>query len=635
MMQRRLAPILLALAFAGLAPHSGVADTGPVLGTPRGEISVFTDPDPVLIQALLVEAGIAAERHGTVLEGEIQLGEWSYPFNARIARGVDGLGYLDFTITLAKLAAAQRQEALSIASRVALNALSLKFAVTDDNVLLLRRSFLLGKGFDTRAFVDAFDPRFRAAAGKFALHFEPEGPAHATVGGKGLLTEADARRVMEAAAQETLPVFRSQDGVLQAILRREKFRTKAGADIRDCNWCMVSGAMTHYALVFRDTESASRRIVEIGNAIAPTFNRNRPEFLEIINRFNLTVSTPARAFLANSGDIYLEYAYAVQAGIEPTYAAAIGGAVMPAAAAELMNLLAGEPMSSALRLERDPAAEADATAFPSRLVGRLILHYKDGEAGVCTGSLIGPDVVLTAAHCVRPNAKNGGEADLERGVFQLGYSRGDWVESAAIAEVTTADDYIDQPETVADRRRDWAVIRLAEELPFDGTRIAIRSLDTQQLMQNGESDFFALGYGSFDKRDPGEKMLESRYRLLSWSLPFEYSAADPAPKEGADRILVFAGKAIPGDSGGPVFLREGNKDYLVGIAIAGYSDQYEAKSSSFSPSWRYSPKGDLAFVVPAAEFLDKLNAILAETRKPAAAMGGGDARPLTAQPSLR
>jgi hypothetical protein len=196
-----------------------------------------------------------------------------------------------------------------------------------------------------------------------------------------------------------------------------------------------------------------------------------------------------------------------------------------------------------------------------------------------------------------------------RGIFQLGYNRKDWTQEALIEETATAEGYSDDPEFLGDRRHDWALVRLSDDLSGYAGDVPIKTLDDAALTAIEGARFFALGYGSYDKDDPGEIMLQSPYALLSWSLPFAYAGMDPDPGDGNGRIMVFTGKAVPGDSGGPVILDDGGKLYLVGIAIAGYSDLYETESRGFSPDWRYSPRGDIAFVVPAAEFVDKLEAM--------------------------
>jgi Trypsin len=589
------------------------ADTGGQFGPPRGKIEVFTQPTLELVQALLTLAGMpTAQGADRSLLGEVRLGATGAPVVGRIVEdAIDRMPYFDLVVPLKKLAAGERADALDLAFKLSLDASGQKLVVTDEDEVVLHWSFAFGSGFNRDAFVDAFGTKLLHAAEAAAGRFLGQSVA-ATYGNPGhAMSQAEAERVIAAAPQETRPVFKSQQTVLQTMLasaRQSDPVPKAGMD-EDCDWCLVPGVMTHYALVFRDRQSPAWRAVEIGNAVAPTFNRHRPEILELINRFNASVPTPARAFIANSGDIYVEYAYSVQLGLDPVYVGEVGARAMPAAAKALMDLLMSKPLEEALQLDHTPPAEADPSRFPARLVGRLVLKYASGESGVCTGSLVGPALVLTAAHCVKPHEKDGSYSRVIRGIFQLGYNREDWTAEALVEQTTTSEDYSDDPKFIGDRRHDWALVRLSDDLPGHAGEVAVKKLDDRQLTQSENHHFFALGYGSYSKEDPGEIMLQSPYSLLSWSLPFQYVSSDSEGSDERDRIMVFAGKAVPGDSGGPVFLEESGKLYLVGIAIAGYSDLYETESGGFSPNWRFSPHGDIAFVVPAAEFIDKLEAM--------------------------
>jgi len=606
---RRIAIAAMILVVFGVA--TAVAEDDP-LGLARGRIDTLTQPTPELMQALLALAGVPTELQHGVLVGSLQLGAKRVPATGElVAAGVDGLAYFDLAVPLKQIPLAERARALDLAFKLSLDASGQKLVLDDEDRLVLHRTFALGTGFDPDAFADAYGPKLlrllEGTSGQFLG--VPTKASFAAVEGAPDKLEAEKR--VAAAATQSLPAYRSQQAVLQAALaiaRKAEHVGKTGI-AEDCDWCLVPGVMTHYALVFRDRQAAARRLIEIGNAVAPTFNRNRPAILELINKFNATIRTPARAFIANSGDIYLEYAYSVQLGIEPAYAAMIGAKVMPAAAKALMDELKGKPLEEALQLEHVPPAEADPSRAPASLVGRLVLKYANGESGLCTGTLVGPSLVLTAAHCVKPHEEDGSYGRVIRGIFQLGYNRRDWSEEALVEETATSQDYSDDPKFIGDRRHDWALVRLSDELSGHLGSIAIRTLDDVALTRTENEKFFALGYGSYDKDDPGEIMLQSPYELLSWSLPFAYAGGEPDPSDSGDRILVFTGKAVPGDSGGPVMLEDGGKLYLIGIAIAGYSDLYETESKGFSPNWRFSPRGDIAFVVPAAEFIDKLEAM--------------------------
>nr|WP_226898292.1 trypsin-like serine protease [Mangrovicoccus algicola] len=85
-------------------------------------------------------------------------------------------------------------------------------------------------------------------------------------------------------------------------------------------------------------------------------------------------------------------------------------------------------------------------------IGRL---NRDGyrDRGMCTATLIGPDLVLTAAHCLRDGT--GGAVRPERLRFLAGWLRG---EAAAIARIASVEMAATGPAATA---TDRALLRLA------------------------------------------------------------------------------------------------------------------------------------------------------------------------------
>ncbi|ANC91789.1 protease [Azospirillum humicireducens] len=136
-----------------------------------------------------------------------------------------------------------------------------------------------------------------------------------------------------------------------------------------------------------------------------------------------------------------------------------------AAAALVLSTLAGAP---GVRAERpllpgvgpgDRRVPVDASADPWRSVVRVQTNL----AGRCTGALVGPRTVVTAAHCLfNPRTRRFLQASSLHVLF--GYDRGEFTRHVTVARVRTDPAY-DPAAANPVVSADWAVLTLAEAAP--------------------------------------------------------------------------------------------------------------------------------------------------------------------------
>jgi protease YdgD len=176
------------------------------------------------------------------------------------------------------------------------------------------------------------------------------------------------------------------------------------------------------------------------------------------------------------------------------------------------------------------------------MIGRIITP----EGSLCTASLIGDDLILTAAHCVW---KNGGSAIQGNYKFQLRMQNGTPIATSDLTRVT-----VGSVNFLTDINDDWAIAKL--EIPLGAT------------------------YGYFGARalNPDDTLLLAGYGDInadSISL-YEQSVACKVEKMFDNGSFYHSCDMGHGDSGGPIYTCDSTENCtIVGIVTGQYQGQFK------------------------------------------------------------
>ncbi|MFH5926368.1 trypsin-like serine peptidase [Roseomonas sp. SXEYE001] len=191
---------------------------------------------------------------------------------------------------------------------------------------------------------------------------------------------------------------------------------------------------------------------------------------------------------------------------------------------------------------RDPRRPVDGGAMPWAALGRVQTEL----GGRCTGTLIGPRTVLTAAHCLV--APRSGQLVRPSSVhFLLGYRQGAWRARARAVALTIGPGF--DARTRSPRGADWALLTLDAPIsPAEGSL---------PLMTGFPPNGTPLMLGGYQQDRPELLMADDDCRVLG------------VLRHGRHLLLAHDCAGTRGSSGAPLLARTPDGGWAVaGAAVA-------------------------------------------------------------------
>lgn len=190
----------------------------------------------------------------------------------------------------------------------------------------------------------------------------------------------------------------------------------------------------------------------------------------------------------------------------------------------------------------DNRLSVEAAQYPWSAMGRL----NNGLGGHCSGIMVGPRLLATAAHCLW-NPRTRAPIPVTSLTFVAGYDRGQYLKASKVARMHPAPGWNlatnNAGTGLAGRADDWALLELE-----DAVGEAVGWVAVGASPRAGQS-VTAAGYGK-DKAH----------------VPMAHLGCSVLERRGG--VFLNDCDAVQGDSGGPVLAWQGGQPQLVALNVA-------------------------------------------------------------------